>query len=298
MVLPTPEASRWTVMDIVPKDYPELPVVISPGYGTVKSAVEAVTRGSFDYTSKPVDNDELKIVVRRALEMRRLTQEHRGLSQELRARFDFDNIVGRSVELAKVKALAKDLAVTDSTVLISGESGTGKELLARAIHYAGPRAGGPMIAINCAALPELLLESELFGYEKGAFTDARKAKPGRLLLAHRGTLFLDEIDEMSHAIQAKLLRVLEDHMIEPLGGVKGVKVDLRLLVATNQELRDLVRKGKFREALFYRVSVCQLPLPPLREGRRGPPVAVGHFLAPPARAGPGCERRTPVRGAS
>src|SRR2546425_10547027 len=212
--------------------------------------------------------------------MRRLTQEHRGLSQELRARFDFDNTVGRSVELAKVKALAKDLAVTDSTVLISGESGTGKELLARAIHYAGPRAGGPMIAINCAALPELLLESELFGYEKGAFTDARKAKPGRLLLAHRGTLFLDEIDEMSHAIQAKLLRVLEDHMIEPLGGVKGVKVDLRLLVATNQELRDLVQKGKFREDLFYRVSVCQLHLPPLRERRGDIPGLLEHFFSP------------------
>src|SRR2546425_85405 len=136
-----------------------------------------------------------------------------------------------------------------------------------------------MIAINCAALPELLLESELFGYEKGAFTDARKAKPGRLLLAHRGTLFLDEIDEMSHAIQAKLLRVLEDHMIEPLGGVKGVKVDLRLLVATNQELRDLVQKGKFREDLFYRVSVCQLHLPPLRERRGGIPGLLEHFLA-------------------
>src|SRR3989441_9762959 len=142
-----------------------------------------------------------------------------------------------------------------------------------------------MIAINCAALPELLLESELFGYEKGAFTDARKAKPGRLLLAHRGTLFLDEIDEMSHAIQAKLLRVLEDHMIEPLGGVKGVKVDLRLLVATNQELRDLVQNGKFREDLFYRVSVCQLHLPPLRERRGDIPVLLEHFLAQYRRGG-------------
>src|SRR3989441_1384076 len=157
-----------------------------------------------------------------------------------------------------------------------------------------------MIAINCAALPELLLESELFGYEKGAFTDARKAKPGRLLLAHRGTLFLDEIDEMSHAIQAKLLRVLEDHMIEPLGGVKGIKVDLRLMVATNQDLRDLVQKGKFREDLFYRVSVCQLHLPPLRERRGGIPGLLEDFLpaytrggGPPgtggaARATPGC----------
>src|SRR5881628_2650234 len=229
------KVSGLEVLEHVTRDYPDLPVVIITGYGTVKSAVEAMKKGAFDYISKPVDNDELKIVIRRALEMRRLTQEHRGLSQELRERFDFDNIVSRSAELTKVKELAKDLAATDSTVLISGESGTGKELLARAIHYASQRAGGPMVAINCAAIPELLLESELFGYEKGAFTDARRAKPGRLLLAHRGTLFLDEIGEMSPAIQAKLLRVLEDHTIEPLGGVKGVKVDLRLLVATNQE---------------------------------------------------------------
>src|SRR5437870_6882167 len=271
--------SGLDVLEAAKRALPDVPVVIITGYGTVKSAVEAMKKGAFDYISKPVDNDELKIVIRRALEMRRLTQEHRGLSQELRERFDFDNIVSRSAELNKVKALAKDLAATDSTVLVSGESGSGKELLARAIHYASQRAGGPMVAINCAAIPELLLESELFGYEKGAFTDARRAKPGRLLLAHRGTLFVDEIGEMSPAIQAKLLRVLEDHTIEPLGGVKGVKVDLRLLVATNQELRDLVQKGKFREDLFYRVSVCQLHLPPLRERRGDIPVLLEHFLA-------------------
>src|SRR3989441_1250602 len=199
------------------------------------------------------------------------------------------DLVLTDLQMAKVSRLEGLEHVTKDypelpVVIITGY-GTGKELLARAIHYAGPRAGGPMIAINCAALPELLLESELFGYEKGAFTDARKAKPGRLLLAHRGTLFLDEIDEMSHAIQAKLLRVLEDHMIEPLGGVKGVKVDLRLLVATNQELRDLVQKGKFREDLFYRVSVCQLHLPPLRERRGDIPVLLEHFLAQYRRGG-------------
>jgi DNA-binding NtrC family response regulator len=271
--------SGLDVLEHVTRDFPDLPVVIITGYGTVKSAVEAMRKGAFDYISKPVDNDELRIVVRRALEMRRLTQEYRGLSQELRERFDFENIVGRSAGLTKVKALAKDIAATDSTVLISGESGTGKELLARAIHYASGRAGGPMVAINCAAIPEPLLESELFGYEKGAFTDARKAKPGRFLLAHRGTLFLDEIGQMSPAIQAKLLRVLEDRTIEPLGGVKGVKVDLRLVAATNQDLRDLVQKGKFREDLFYRTSVCQLHLPPLRERRGDIPILLEHFLA-------------------
>jgi DNA-binding NtrC family response regulator len=273
------KVSGLDVLEHVTRDYPDLPVVIITGHGTVKSAVEAVKKGAFDYISKPVDNDELKIIVKRALEMRRLMLENRGLSRELRERFDFDNIVGRSAALAKVKTLARDIAATDSTVLITGESGTGKELLARAIHYTSPRAGGPMVAINCVAIPEPLLESELFGYEKGAFTDAKKAKPGRFLLAHRGTLFLDEIGEMSPPVQAKLLRVLEDHTIEPLGGVKGVKVDLRLMVATNRDLRDMVQKGKFREDLFYRISACQLHLPPLRERTGDLPILLEHFLA-------------------
>ena len=273
------KVSGLDVLERVMRESPDVPVVIITGFGTVKSAVEAMKSGAFDYISKPLDNDELKIIVKRALKMRRLTQENRGMSRELRERFDFDNIVGRSAGLATVKALARDLAATDSTVLITGESGTGKELLARAIHCASARAGGPMVAINCAAIPEQLLESELFGFEKGAFTDAKKAKPGRFLLAHRGTLFLDEIGEMSAPIQAKLLRVLEDHTIEPLGGVKGVKVDLRLVVATNRDLRDLVQKGRFREDLFYRISVCQLHLPPLRERAGDMPILLEHFLA-------------------
>src|SRR5437867_10277012 len=273
------KVSGLEVLEHVTKDYPELPVVIITGYGTVKSAVEATKKGAFDYISKPIDNDELKIVVKRALDMRRLTLENLGLSQGLREQFGFDKIIGASPKLASVKALARDIAVTDSTVLIMGESGTGKELLARAIHYASPRAGGPLISINCAAIPEHLLESELFGYEKGAFTDAKKAKPGRFLLAHRGTLFLDEIGEMSMPIQAKLLRVIEDRMLEPVGGLKAIKVDLRLVVATNHDLRDLVQKGKFREDLFYRISVCPLHLPPLRERTGDIPVLLDHLLA-------------------
>ena len=269
----------FDVLDHVTKEWPDIPVIIITGFGTVKSAVEAMKKGAFDYISKPVDNDELKIVVKRALDMRRLTQENRGFSQGLREQFGFENIVGSSPELTKIKTLARDIAVTDSTVLISGESGTGKELLARAIHYASLRSGGPMVAINCVAIPEHLLESELFGYEKGAFTDAKKAKPGRFLLAHRGTLFLDEIGEMSMPTQAKLLRVLEDRMVEPLGGVKGMKVDLRLLVASNRDLRDLVQKGKFREDLFYRISVCPLDLPPLRERTGDIPILLEHLLA-------------------
>ncbi len=267
------------VLEQATKKCPDVPVVIITGYGTVKSAVEAIKKGAFDYISKPIDNDELKIVVKRALDMRRLAQENLDLSQGLRGQYGFENIVGRSPELAAIKALARDVAATDSTVLITGESGTGKELLARAIHYAGPRAGGPLVTINCAAIPEHLLESELFGYEKGAFTDAVKAKPGRFLLAHRGTLFLDEISEMSAATQAKLLRVLEDHTIEPLGGVKGIKVNLRLMAATNQDLRGLVHTGRFREDLFYRLSVCPLHLPPLRDRTGDIPVLLEHFLA-------------------
>ena len=273
------EVSGLDVLEHITKESPGVPVVIITGFGTVKSAVEATKKGAFDYISKPIDNDELKIVVKRALDMRRLTLENLGLSQGLREQFGFDKIIGASPKLSSVKALARDIAVTDSTVLIAGESGTGKELLARAIHYASPRAGGPLISINCAAIPEHLLESELFGYEKGAFTDAKKAKPGRFLLAHRGTLFLDEIGEMSTATQVKLLRVLEDRMIEPLGGVRGIKVDLRLVAATNQDLQDLVKRGKFREDLFYRLSVCPLHLPPLRERTGDMPILLEHFLA-------------------
>ena len=269
----------FDVLDHVAKEGPEIPVIIITGFGTVRSAVESMKKGAFDYISKPVDNDELKIVVKRALAMRRLQEENRGLSQELREQFGFENIVGQSPELQKIKALARDIAATESTVLISGESGTGKELLARAIHYASGRRGGPLVAINCAAIPENLLESELFGYEKGAFTDAKKAKPGRFLLAHRGTLFLDEIGEMSMPIQAKLLRVIEDRMLEPLGGLKGIKVDLRLVVATNHDLRDLLQKGKFREDLFYRISVCPLHLPPLRDRTGDIHVLLDHLLA-------------------
>ena len=263
------EVSGLDVLEHITKESPGVPVVIITGFGTVKSAVEATKKGAFDYISKPIDNDELKIVVKRALDMRRLTLENLGLSQGLREQFGFDKIIGASPKLASVKALARDIAVTDSTVLIAGESGTGKELLARAIHYASPRAGGPLISINCAAIPEHLLESELFGYEKG----------GRFLLAHRGTLFLDEIGEMSTATQVKLLRVLEDRMIEPLGGVRGIKVDLRLVAATNQDLQDLVKRGKFREDLFYRLSVCPLHLPPLRERTGDMPILLEHFLA-------------------
>ena len=239
--------SGLDILEAAKRVLPGVPVLIITGFGTVKSAVEAMQKGAYDYISKPVDHDELKIVIARALEARRLSQDYHALQAGLHERFGFERIVGRSAPLETVKRLAMEVAKTDVTVLITGESGTGKELLARAIHYAGPRAAGPLVAVNCGGIPETLLESELFGYEKGAFTDAKKAKPGRFQLADRGTLFLDEIGEMSPAAQSKLLRVLEDHTVEPLGGTRGIKVDIRVIGATNQDLSDLIKKGKFRE---------------------------------------------------
>ena len=255
-----------------------VPVLIITGFGTVKSAVDAMRKGAYDYISKPVDHDELKIVIARALEAKHLSQHYQALQAGLHERFGFERIVGRSASLDAVKRLAMEVAKTDVTVLITGESGTGKELLARAIHYAGPRATGPLVTVNCGGIPETLLESELFGYEKGAFTDAKKTKPGRFQLADRGTLFLDEIGEMSPAAQSKLLRVLEDHTVDPLGSTHGVKVDIRVIVATNQDLSALIKQGKFREDLYYRLNVCPLHIPPLRERREDIPDLLQAFL--------------------
>jgi DNA-binding NtrC family response regulator len=286
-------SSGLDVLEAAKRLLPDVPVLIITGFGTVKSAVEAMQKGAYDYISKPVDHDELKIVIARALEARRLSQDYHALQAGLHEQFGFERIVGRSKALEAVKRLAKEVARTDVTVLITGESGTGKELLARAIHYAGPRAAGPLVAVNCAGIPETLLESELFGYEKGAFTDAKKAKPGRFQLADQGTLFLDEIGEMSPAAQAKLLRVLEDHTVEPLGGTHGVKVDIRVIGATNQDLAELIKKGKFREDLYYRFNVCPLHIPPLRERREDISDLLEAFLATTCR-----ERGLRLRGVS
>lgn len=281
------------VLESAKRVLPDVPVVLITGYGTVKSAVEAMRKGAYDYLSKPVDHDELKIIIARALQASRLSQDNRTLRAGMRDQFGFDRIVSVSKQMDEVKRLAMEVARTDATVLITGESGTGKELLARAIHYAGPRAGGPLIAVNCAGIPETLLESELFGYEKGAFTDAKKSKPGRFQLANRGTLFLDEIGEMSLATQAKLLRVLEDHLVDPLGGTRGVKVDIRVIGATNQDLSDLIKKGRFREDLYYRFYVCPLHMPALRKRRDDIAALLTSFLEKSAR-----ERGTRLRGVS
>jgi DNA-binding NtrC family response regulator len=287
------KTSGLEVLEASKRILPDVPVLIITGYGTVKSAVEAMRKGAYDYVSKPVDNEELKILISRALQLRQLSQDNRTLRASLHDRFGFERIVSVSPEMDEVKRLAMEVARTDVTVLITGESGTGKELLARAIHFASPRSAGPLVALNCAGIPEELLESELFGYEKGAFTDAKKSKRGRFQLADRGTLFLDEIGEMSLAAQVKLLRVLEDRTVDPLGGVRGIKVDIRVICATNQDLPELIKKGRFREDLFYRLNVCPLHIPPLRERRVDITALLDDFLRTAAR-----DRGARIRGVS
>ena len=263
--LQMPGVTGLDVLECARKSFPEIPVLIVTGFGTVKTAVEAMKKGAFDYITKPLDNEELKCVVKRALDIRRLFTHHQHLSQGLRERFNFDRIIGNSEQIQKVKKLLADVLDTDSTILITGESGTGKELLARAIHYVSRRSHYPLVTINCAAIPETLLESELFGYEKGAFTDAKTSKPGRLKIADGGTVFLDEVAELSPMTQVKLLRVLQEKEIEPLGGTKSIKVDIRIITATNKDLFEQVKKGNFREDLYYRVNVFPVHIPPLRE---------------------------------
>ncbi len=272
------EITGMHILEAAKAALPAVPVLIVTGYGTVKSAVEAMQKGAYDYIAKPLDNDELRIVVARALELRRLTQDHQAMRTTFDADFGFDRIISVSDAMTKLKALAYDIAQTDATVLITGESGTGKELVARAIHATSARARGPLVAVNCAGIPEALLESELFGYERGAFTDAKKSKPGRFQLADRGTLFLDEIGELSLTAQVKLLRALETRHIEPLGGIRSIPVDIRVIGATNQSLPELITQGRFREDLYYRLNVCQLRIPPLRDRREDIPPLLTAFL--------------------
>jgi two-component system response regulator HydG len=258
---------------------PLVPVLIMTAYASVKTAVEALKAGAFDYLTKPLDIEELKILIEKALEHYHLHAENLALKERLGDRFDFSRIIGRG---QKMKSLLETLAMvapSDATVLLMGESGTGKEVVANAIHHNSPRAGQPFIKISCAALPETLLESELFGHEKGAFTGASARREGRFQLADRGTIFLDEVGEMSPAIQTKLLRVLQEKEFEPLGSVRTVKVDIRLITATNRDLEKEVKEGRFREDLYYRLNVVPITLPPLRERKEDIPPLADHFLA-------------------
>ena len=257
---------------------PQLSVVMITAHGTIRTAVDAMKLGAFDYITKPFDMDEIKLIVKNALERSRLLAENIQLKQELQSRYRFDGIVGDSRKMQEVFKIVERVASSNATVLVRGESGTGKELIARAVHYNSPRRDKPFIAVSCAALPETLLESELFGYEKGAFTGAVGQKAGRFELAHRGTLFLDEIPDISPAMQVKMLRVLQEREFERVGGTKPVRVDVRLLAATNRDLEQAVANGEFRPDLYYRLQVIQIFLPPLRERREDIPALVEHFI--------------------
>ncbi len=257
---------------------PDLPAIILTAHGSIESAVEAMKRGAYTYLTKPFDARELTLHVDKALENRRLTSEVNRLKGLLAERHDFKNIVARSKKMQQVLETVTRIAQMDSTVHIHGESGTGKELVARAIHLASPRKDRSFVAINCAALPETLLESELFGHEKGSFTGAIKNAKGLFVQAHEGTLFLDEIGDMPPALQVKLLRVLQERQFYPVGSEKPVSVDVRVIVATNKNLAELVKQDLFREDPYYRIHVIPIELPPLRERREDIPPLAEHFL--------------------
>jgi len=255
-----------------------LPVVVMTAYGSVETAVEAMKAGASDYVLKPFTMAEMKLVIRKELDVQQVRDENVRLKEALGQRYHFRNIVARSAKMQEVLALVERVAPTNSTVLIGGESGVGKDLVARAIHQNSRRTSGPFIKINSTAIPDNLFESELFGFERGAFTGALASKPGKFELADKGTLFLDEIGDVPAPIQVKLLRVLQEREFERLGGTKTLKVDVRLIAATNRDLRAALEEGTFREDLYYRLNVVPIDIPPLREHKEDIPDLVDHFL--------------------
>jgi DNA-binding NtrC family response regulator len=252
--------------------------IILTGHATIKNAVEAMKIGAYDYLTKPVKMEEVLMVINRALEFRDLRRENLALKKQLKNKYKFENFIGDSPQMNKVFRVIEKVADTDSTTLILGESGTGKELVARALHYHSRRRDKPLVPVNCGAIPEDLLESELFGHEKGAFTHAIKTRIGRFELADGGTIFLDEVAEMSPHLQVKLLRVLQEQEFERLGATKTIRCDVRILAATNKDLDKLVEEGSFREDLYYRLKVIPIEIPPLRDRRSDIPLLVHHFL--------------------
>ena len=256
----------------------ELPVIVMTAHGSIQDAVEAMKQGALDFLAKPVDPDHLQLLVSRALEQRRLLREYKLLKEEAAARRGGPTIIGESPGLRQALGAIDRAATTDTTVLLEGESGTGKELFARALHNASARANGPFVAINCAAIPDNLLEAELFGYERGAFTGATQRKLGKFEMAQRGTIFLDEIGEMPLALQAKMLRAIETKKIERLGGGAPIQVDVRIVAATNRLLRQAVASRQFREDLYFRLSVFPVMIPPLRDRKEDIPTLAHHFV--------------------
>ena len=258
---------------------PGIPVLIMTAFASIETAVQAMRFGAYDYITKPLDIEKLKRSIASELEHSDLRQEVAVLKERIGDRFDLSNIIGKSRRMREVFELLAMAAPSDAAVLIRGESGTGKELIANAIHQNSPRASNPLIKVNCAALPESLLESELFGHERGAFTGAVSMRKGRFELADGGSIFLDEISEMAPTMQAKLLRVTQEHEFERVGGMKTIKADIRIISATNKDLEQEIKEGRFREDLFYRLNVISVPLPPLRERKEDIPLLAEHFLS-------------------
>ena len=274
--LPGIDGSR--VIEAARERYPGIVAIVITGFGTVKDAVDAIKRGASDFIAKPFQFDELMHVLQKAMEQRRLTTENAYLRSQLEERHQFGNILGHSRPMQKLFHLLESVARSNSTILITGETGTGKEVVARAIHHNGARKSQRFVALNCSAIPETLLEAELFGHVRGAFTGAVGARQGRFEQAHKGTLFLDEVGTMSTALQMKLLRALQEREFERIGDSQTIKVDVRVIAATNSELSKMVAEGTFREDLYYRLHVIPIQLPPLRERRDDIPVLVKHFL--------------------
>jgi DNA-binding NtrC family response regulator len=273
-----PKADGFQVLAHLQRVSSSTSAIVMTGHASIESAVEAMKQGAADYLTKPVAIDQLRIVVKKALDVRRLQQENRLLRHQLKTKYRFENLIGTSQAMQQVFELIEKVADAESTVLILGESGTGKELVARAIHFNSHRAEKPLVPVNCGAIPEGLLESELFGHERGAFTGAARTRVGRFELANGGTIFLDEVGDKSAALQVKLLRVLQEQNFERVGGSRSVRVDVRIIAATNRNLDEAVEHGEFREDLYYRLSVIPLNLPSLRERKEDIPLLLQHFV--------------------
>jgi len=276
--LKMPKVDGMELVDYIKNNSPDSEIIMLTGHGTIETAVQAMKKGVFDYIIKPVNIDELNLLVERALMKKSMQEENENLKEQLNVKYGFENIIGNSPQMLEIFEKIKKVSPTKANVLLIGESGTGKELLAKAIHYHSPRRNKPFIPINCGALAPTLLESELFGYEKGAFTGAFKQKLGRFELANNGTIFLDEISEISPDLQVKLLRVLQEQTFERVGGTESIKVDVRIVSATNQDLKNLMDKNKFREDLYYRLNVVQINVPPLRERTGDIPTLINKFV--------------------
>jgi DNA-binding NtrC family response regulator len=273
-----PEMDGFTLLQGIKAKYPDLTVIMMTAYGSIDSAVEAIKNGAYDFITKPFDHETLLLSLKKGLERSALLRENLRLQKAHRDSHVFQNLVGKSAAMKKVYETIQMVAQTDLTVLITGESGTGKDLTARAIHSLSKRSKGPYIAVNCPTVPEHILESELFGYKKGAFTHATQNKIGLFQEADQGTIFLDEIGDITPTIQTKLLRVLQEKELKPLGANRVIQVDVRIISSTNQNLREKIQKGEFREDFFYRINVLPISLPPLRERREDIPLIAGHLL--------------------